>query len=258
MSESELPPNAELARLRAELEATQQQLAAAQSGLADYAYSVSHDLRANLRHITSYVALVREELAEPSNAQLASYMDVVTTAAKGMGQQIDALMRWSQLDRVVLLKTPVNLPALIDEVRQALAGEAAGRQIDWQVATDFPSLRVDGALVRELFIHLLSNALKFTRPRPRAVIEVGWQASTEAGYCLVSIRDNGVGFNQRERDKMFRVFQRLHSHSEFEGLGMGLALASKIVTLHGGSIRVEGEPDAGCQISFTLPLANPS
>jgi len=258
MSKSELPPDAELARLRAELEATQRQLAAAQSGLADYAYSVSHDLRANLRHITSYVALVREELAQSSSAEVASYLDTVTSAAKRMGQQIDALMRWSQLDRVVPLKTPVNLPALIDEVRQALEGEAAGRQIDWQVATDFPSLRVDGALVRELFIHLLSNALKFTRPRPQAVIEVGWQASSEAAYCQVFVRDNGVGFNQRERDRMFRVFQRLHSHSEFEGLGMGLALAHKIVTLHGGSIRVEGELDAGCQISFTLPLANPS
>jgi two-component system OmpR family sensor kinase len=255
MSESDPSRDAEVQRLRAELEATQRHLAAAQSGLADYAYSVSHDLRANLRHITSYVALVREELAESANAEVASYLDTVTTAAKLMGRQIDALMRWSQLDRAVLLETPLNVPALIDEVRQALAGQAAGRQIDWQVAEDFPSLRGDVALLRDLFIQVLSNALKFTRPRPRAVIEVGWQTSRDAGQCVVFVRDNGVGLSRREQDKMFRVFQRLHSNSEFEGLGMGLALARKIVALHGGSIRVEGDPDAGCQVSFTLPLA---
>lgn len=255
MSEPDPSPDAELARLRAELESTRRQLANAQAGLADYAYSVSHDLRASLRHITSYVALVREELAPSENAQVAAYLDTVTTAARQMGTQIDALMRWSQLDRVVPLETPLNVPAMIDEVRQALAGEAAGRQIEWRMAADFPSLRGDVALLRELFIQLLSNALKFTRPREKAVIEIAWQRSAQAGQCEVLIRDNGVGFNRRQQDKLFRVFQRLHSASEFEGLGMGLALARKIVALHGGSVRIEGEPDTGCQIGFTLPFA---
>jgi light-regulated signal transduction histidine kinase (bacteriophytochrome) len=256
MSESEQSPDTELARLRAELESTRRQLSTAQAGLADYAYSVSHDLRANLRHITSYVALVREELPQASSADVKAYLDIVTTAAKLMGRQIDALMRWSQLDRATLMETPVNLPALVAEVCQALAGEAAGRQIEWQVAADFPSLRGDVGLLRELFIHLLSNALKFTRPREKAVIEVGWRPSEEKGRCVVVVRDNGVGFNRREQDKMFRVFQRLHSGNEFEGLGMGLALARKIVALHDGNIQVEGEPDAGCQVSFTLQLSS--
>jgi two-component system OmpR family sensor kinase len=255
MSEPEQPHGQELYRLRVELELAQRQLASAQAGLADYAYSVSHDLRANLRHITAYVGLIREELPDSPGTELASHLDIVTNAARLMGRQIDGLMRWSQLDRVSLDETTLDLQALIEEVRHSMASETAGRHIDWQVATDFPPLLGDGLLMRELFSHLLSNALKFTRPRPQAVIQVGWQQPAEAGRCRVFVRDNGVGFNRRPGDKLFHVFQRLHSSHEFEGLGLGLALARKIVALHDGSIRVEGEPDAGCQISFTLALA---
>lgn len=255
MSEPVQPQDPEVTRLRAELQAAQRHLAAAQAGLADYAYSVSHDLRANLRHITAYVGLIREELAHAPGTEVVSYLDTVTNSARLMGRQIDGLVRWSQLDRVVLQETRLDLPALIAEVRRSLAGEATDRQIDWQVAADFPAVHGDGALFRELLSHLLSNALKFTRPRPQAVIQVGWQQQAADGHCLVFVRDNGVGFNRREQDKLFQVFQRLHSSHEFEGLGLGLALARKIVALHGGSIRVEGAPDAGCQISFTLPLA---
>lgn len=254
MSEPAPPPDPELDRLRVELEIAQRQLAAAKAGLADYAYTVSHDLRANLRHITAYVGLMREELADAPGAELASYLDIVTNASQLMGRQIDGLIQWSQLDRVVLVETALDMPTLIAEARQSLAAQAAGRQIDWQVAADFPRLHGDDILLRELLTHLLSNALKFTRTRPQAVIQVGWQQAAE-GSCLVFVRDNGVGFNRRQRDKLFQVFQRLHSGSEYEGLGLGLALARKIVVLHGGSIHVEGEPDAGCQISFTLPLS---
>jgi len=255
MSESAQPHDPDAARLRIELETAQRQLATAKAGLADYAYTVSHDLRANLRHITAYIGLVREELGDSPNAELVSHLDTVTKASQLMGRQIDGLIRWSQLDRVVLLEDTLDLQALIAEVRHSLEDEASGRQIDWQVAADFPHLRGDGVLLRELLNHLLSNALKFTRTRPQAVIQVGWQQPDE-GSCLVFVRDNGVGFNRRQHDKLFQVFQRLHSSHEFEGLGLGLALARKIVALHGGSIRVEGEPDAGCQISFTLPLAS--
>lgn len=252
MSEAVQPTESDLPRLRVELELSQRQLAAAKAGLADYAYTVSHDLRANLRHITAYVELVREELGDSPGAELATYLDTVTNAAQLMGRQIDGLTRWSQLDRVELVETTLDMQALIDEARRALEGEAEDRQILWQVAQDFPALHGDGALLRELLGLLLSNALKFTRTRAQAVIQIGWQRPEEGG-CLVFVRDNGVGFNRRQRDKLFHVFQRLHSGNEFEGLGLGLALARKIVALHGGSIRVEGEPDAGCQISFTLP-----
>jgi two-component system OmpR family sensor kinase len=249
----EQPQEPELDRLRAELEMTHVQLAAAQAGLADYAYSVSHDLRANLRHITAYVGLIREELGDTANSEVANFLNIVTNSSFLMARQIDGLVRWSQLDRVMLDEAALDLHALIEEVRQSMQSEMSGRQVDWQIAADFPALRGDGILLRELFRHLLSNALKFTRTRPKAVIQVGWQPPAD-GRCQVFVRDNGVGFNRRQRDKLFHVFQRLHSSQEFEGLGLGLALARKIVALHDGTIRVEGEPDAGCQISFTLAL----
>ncbi|MEA3395090.1 MAG: ATP-binding protein [Pseudomonadota bacterium] len=262
MSAPVSPQEQELIRLQAELQLARQrqqqlarQLAAAQAALGDFAYTVSHDLRANLRHINAYAALVREELAGTPTNDAVTYLATVTNAAKLMGQQIDGLMAWAQLDRVALDATTLNLCVLIEEVRQQLAREAAGRQIDWQVATDVPPLRGDAALVRQLLGHLLSNALKFTRPRTPAVINIGWQAAAEDGLCLLYVRDNGVGFNPQQQDKLFHVFQRLHSANEFEGQGLGLALARKIVERHGGSIRAEGAPDAGCCIHFTLPLA---
>lgn len=248
MSAPPSPQEQELSRLRAELQA-------ARDALGDFAYVVSHDLRANLRHITAYAGLVREELGDAPPAEALTYLDTVTRAARLMGRQIDGLMAWSMLDRTELDTATLDVRALVEEARQALAAETAGRQIDWQVAADLPPLRGDAALVRQLLGHLLSNALKFTRPRASAVIQIGWQPPAEDGRCTLFVRDNGVGFNPQLQGKLFHVFQRLHSASEFEGLGLGLALARKIVERHGGSIRAEGQPDAGCCIRFTLPLA---
>ncbi len=248
MSAQPSPQEQELNRLRAELQA-------ARDALGDFAYVVSHDLRANLRHISAYAGLVREELGDSTPADVVSYLDTVTNAAKLMGRQIDGLMAWSQLDRTELDAATLDVQALVAEARHALAAEAAGRQIDWQVAADLPPLRGDAVLLRQLFAHLLSNALKFTRPRAPAVISIGWQPPAEDGLCLLFVRDNGVGFNPQQQGKLFHVFQRLHSASEFEGQGLGLALARKIVERHGGSIRAEGALDAGCCIHFTLPLA---
>lgn len=248
MSAQPSPQEQELSRLRAELQA-------ARDALGDFAYVVSHDLRANLRHISAYAGLVREELGAAPPAEALTYLDTVTSAAKLMGRQIDGLMAWSRLDRAEMDNATLDVRGLLEEARQALADEAAGRQIDWQVAADLPPLRGDAALVRQLLGHLLSNALKFTRPRAPAVIHIGWQPPANEGLCTLFVRDNGVGFNPQQQDKLFHVFQRLHSASEFEGLGLGLALARKIVERHGGSIRAEGKPDAGCCIRFTLPLA---
>lgn len=248
MSAPATPQEQELARLQAELQA-------ARDALGDFAYVVSHDLRANLRHITAYAALVREELGSAPVDEVNAYLDTVTNAAKLMGRQIDGLMSWSQLDRVEVASSLLDVRALVDEVRQTLVADAAGRQIAWQVAADFPALRGDAALVRQLLGHLLSNALKFTRPRAQADIAIGWQPA-EDGWCALSVRDNGVGFNPSQQGKLFHVFQRLHSGNEFEGLGLGLALARKIVERHGGRIEAEGAPDAGCCIRFTLPRAD--
>ena len=240
-------PEQEVQRLRAELQA-------ARDALGDFAYVVSHDLRAQLRHINAYSELLREELAGGLTGDTAKFLDIVATAAQTVGRQIDGLAVWSQLDRVELQPMVIDTAALWGEVRQALTSEAPGRAVQWQINGALPRVNGDGALMRQLFTHLLSNALKFTRPRETAVIEMGAESAPD-GQVLLTLRDNGVGYKPSQQDKLFHVFQRLHSTSQFEGLGLGLALARKIVERHGGSIRIEGAPDAGCRVSFTLPSA---
>lgn len=259
MSEPVESPHEALARLQAELAATQQQLAAAQAALGDFAYTVSHDLRANLRHITAYGGLLREELGPVLAGDAAFFLDTVTNAARLMGRQIDGLMAWSQLDRAELHLAPLDLPALIGEARRVLAPELAERCIDWRIAPGLPAVRGDAALLRQLLLHLLSNAVKFTRRAEPAVIEIGWRPAAEAEgmgqQCELYVRDNGVGFDPLWQHRLFHVFQRLHPVGEFEGLGLGLALAGKIVARHGGRIQAEGTPGAGCCVRFTLPSA---
>jgi light-regulated signal transduction histidine kinase (bacteriophytochrome) len=245
---SDRSSDAETDRLRAELQA-------AHAALEDFSYAVSHDLRANLRHITYYAALLREEAGTALPAEAASYLETINNAARLLGGQIDGLMTWTKLDRVDLQASVIDADALVREVRGQLAPECLDRQIDWQVPEGLPVLRGDGALLRQLLTHLLSNALKFTRPRQMAVIQVGCQPAGCDGRATLFVRDNGVGFDSARQDKLCHVFQRLHSVSQFEGLGMGLALSRKIVERHGGCISVEASPDAGCRVSFSLPTA---
>ncbi len=247
MSESEPASEQEIARLQAELHD-------ARAALGDFAYAVSHDLRASLRHIMSYASLLREEMGPVLPGEALSYLETVHGAARTLGQQIDGLMSWSQLDRVELQVREWEACTLVAEAQAQLAESCAGRQIEWQVQQSLPVLIGDGALLRQLLVHLLSNALKFTRPRETAVIVIGAEVSPE-GLATIHVRDNGVGFDPVRQFKLFHVFQRLHGASQFEGLGLGLALARKIVERHGGSIRAEGALEGGCTVSFTLPCA---
>jgi light-regulated signal transduction histidine kinase (bacteriophytochrome) len=238
-----------------QLEQLQAELQAARAALGDFAYVVSHDLRAQLRHINAYSGLLREELQGLLNDDAAHFLDTVTNAAQLMGRQIDGLTTWSLLDRVALQPMAVEAATLVREAQQALAKEALGRDVQWQVADPLPRLNGDAALLRQLFTHLLSNALKFTRTRATAVIEIGVDAAPD-GLVVIHVRDNGVGYNPTQQAKLFHVFQRLHSAGQFEGLGLGLALSRKIVERHGGSIAIDGTPDAGCRVGFTLPRAD--
>lgn len=251
-----------LAQLRTELQAERmqrqalaQELAAVRAGADDFAGAVSHDLRANLRHIVAYAGLMREELGEAPRPELLSYLETVTRSAQRMGLQMNGLLALSQIGRVPLDPAALDVRALIEEARQGLREESLQRQVEWQVADDFPLLLGDAALLRQLWEQLLSNALKFTALRAPARVELGWEAQPGGALCTLFVRDNGAGFNPRLKDRLFRPFQRLHGAGLFDGQGLGLAQAKKIVLRHGGSIEAESDGETGCLVRFTLPLA---
>jgi light-regulated signal transduction histidine kinase (bacteriophytochrome) len=237
-------------------------LAKMQAELASLAHVVSHDLRAPLRHITAYGQLLREQLEEGNDPQAAlAYGDSMVQAAQRMGVLIDGLVALLRLDQAELQPMALDTATLVGEVVGKLEAEAktkaAGRAIEWQVATDFPPVQGDPALIRRVWQHLLDNAVKFTAPRVPARIEIGWEAQdnvTGARACRFFVRDNGVGFNPAYADQLFGVFQRLHGARQFPGEGLGLASCRKIVERHGGTVGAQGAVDAGTTVYFTLPL----
>ena len=240
-----------------ENERLQRELLQTRAALEDFTSSVSHDLRASLRHVSAYVQIVREELGEQTQAALLAHMDTVSHAARQMGRQIDGLMELSRLARVELQPVVVETGPLVRDVCAELAPSFAGRVLEWRVAPDLPALQGDAALIRQVLMHLLSNAIKFTGPRALAEIEIRWQAHA-SGLCALTVKDNGVGFNPQYASKLFHAFARLHSAREFEGLGMGLVQSRKIVERHGGVVWAESTPGEGCSVSFTLPPAQPA
>jgi signal transduction histidine kinase len=225
------------------------ELAASNRELEAFAYSVSHDLRAPLRHIIGFANWLREETA--LNEAARQHLQGISDAALRMGHLIDDLLSFSRLKRVELRRGPVNLKALVQDARHELQPEATGREIDWLIG-DLPVVVGDASLLRLAFINLLSNALKFTRPRQPAQIEIGCADMNEhAAVCYV--RDNGVGFDMRYIEKLFGVFERLHRARDFEGTGIGLANTRRIIERHGGRIWAEGKVGAGATFYFTLP-----
>lgn len=240
---------ATIADLQARLQRSEAHNAALQAELERFAYTVSHDLRAPLRHITAYAPLVREMLAEGEDP--AQCLDTLEQAARNMARMLDAVLELSRLSRVAVQPVVLPMAALVAEAQRALATAAAGRQVEWQLPDSWPEVHGDPALIRQLWQQLLSNALKFTRSRALAQIALGWEL--QDGVLAFWVRDNGVGFNPAASGSMFDLFQRLHTTSEFEGAGVGLALARQIVLRHGGSIHAEGVLDGGCTLRFTLP-----
>ena len=235
-------------------ERLQQELLQARAELEEFTQSVSHDLRASLRHVTSYVQIVVEELGDGLKPDVAAHLQTVTQAARHMGRQIDGLTELSRLTGVLMQWTEVDLGALVRDVRRVLAPEPPGRMIEWQMAPEVPVLRGDVLMLRQVLTHLFSNALKFSAAQAVTQIEVRWQRADDS-MCVVTVTDNGVGFNPDYASQLFHAFKRLHSPREFEGLGMGLALTRKIIERHGGTVWVTTALKAGCSVSFTLPMA---
>lgn len=225
------------------------QLEAANQELEAFSYSVSHDLRAPLRHIVSYVEILKSEAARLDEGSK-QHLGIIASSAQHMGRLIDALLAFSRMGRAEMRQQRVSLGRVIQEARNELHQETQDRNIEWKIHS-LPYVRADPFMLRQVFINLLSNALKFTRKRPRAKIEIGAEDQKQATVCFV--RDNGVGFDMKYASKLFGVFERLHAAGEFEGTGIGLANVRRIIHRHGGQTWAEGVVDGGATFYFSLP-----
>ena len=236
--------NKDLARRTTELQATNKELEA-------FAYSVSHDLRAPLRHVAGYAELLQKNAAAQLDDKSRRYMTLIVEAARRMGHLIDDLLAFSRIGRAETRKTRLSLDAIVKEALEELRPETEGRDIAWAVGA-LPEVYADRAMLRLAFVNLLSNAIKFTRTAGSAKIEIG-STETDDGEISVFVRDNGVGFDMRYANKLFGVFQRLHPAEAFEGTGIGLATVQRIVHRHGGRVWAEGVVDGGATFYFSLP-----
>jgi light-regulated signal transduction histidine kinase (bacteriophytochrome) len=180
-------------------------------------------------------------------------MDAISDAAQKMGLLVDDLLSFSRMGRHALSFQAVDLESLVREVIDELEPDAVGRDIDWSIG-DLPAIRGDAPMLRMVLANLIANALKFTRPRETARIEIGSQPGSKA-ETVIFVSDNGVGFDMAYADKLFGVFQRLHCADEFDGTGIGLANVRRIIARHGGRTWAEGKPDQGATFFFSLPQA---
>jgi light-regulated signal transduction histidine kinase (bacteriophytochrome) len=243
-----------LARLRdhaAELETTVQKrteaLAAANKELESFSYSVSHDLRAPLRAVDGYARMLEEDYAERLDEEGRRLLSVVRQSSQRMGRLIDDLLAFSRLGRQEPSKQVLDMAELAREVVNELRnGSTASVRLD-----ALPRARADRALMRQVWVNLVGNALKYSGKRNDAEIEIGGRQET--GQNVYWVRDNGVGFDMRYADKLFGVFQRLHRSDEFDGTGVGLAIVQRVVTRHGGRVWAEAKPGQGACFHFSLP-----
>jgi PAS domain S-box-containing protein len=250
-----------IAERTAQLEAANQELGtanlelgAANQELEAFTYSVSHDLRAPLRHVIGFVELLQKDLGPSLSEKNIRQLTTISRAAKRMGNLIDDLLAFSRIGRADVQKTDVNLDELVREVAADFETETEHQNIEWEIHP-LPSVRADHALLRMVMDNLISNAVKFTSARVKAKIEIGPLPGNDS-ETIVFIRDNGAGFDPRYADKLFGVFQRLHSQAEFEGTGIGLANVQRIILRHGGRAWAEGVVDGGATFFFSLPKQN--
>lgn len=238
-----------LQRLNAELRYRTDELTFLNQELEAFTYSVSHDLRAPLRHMDGFCRILQEEHGGVLPPEAQRYFGQIQQAAAWMSQLLEGLLNLSHVGRVTARPVRTDLNRMVREVVEGLRSECDGREIEWQMQP-LPSVECDPVLMKQVFVNLLQNALKFTRPRSPARIEVG--VARVEGTDAIFVRDNGVGFDPRYAGKLFGVFQRLHHQGEFEGTGIGLALVQRILRKHGGRIWAESALDQGATFYFTF------
>jgi PAS domain S-box-containing protein len=252
-----LRAQSEVARMNRELEARvaerTAQLVDANRELEAFSYSVSHDLRAPLRHVQGFIEMLVEACAAGQVDKVQRHAAIIAAAANDMGTLIDDLLAFSQTARSEVRRARVDMDALVAEAIRALDSQCRDRRVEWRVAP-LPAVEGDLGLLRQVLANLLGNAVKYTRGRDPAIIEVG-AADDGQGGCEFHVRDNGVGFDMAHAARLFGVFQRLHRADEFEGTGIGLAIAHRVIARHGGRIRAEAAPGAGAAFLFTVPPA---
>ncbi|MEY2427164.1 MAG: hypothetical protein QOJ40_49 [Verrucomicrobiota bacterium] len=226
------------------------ELESANKELEAFSYSVSHDLRAPLRHIEGFVEILFSNKSCGLDDDSSQYLRTIAASAKQMGRLIDDLLTFSRTARAELRKTKISMGDLVQTVIRDLAPDVENKKVNW-IIKDLPKVEADPPLLRQVMVNLISNALKYTRTRKPPEIEIG--ATSSAAEHIIFVRDNGVGFDMRYAHKLFGVFQRLHRSADFEGTGIGLANIRRIIHRHGGHTWAEGEVDKGATFYFSLP-----
>ena len=241
----------EITKLNKELKNNVTQLEAANNELESFSYSVSHDLRAPLRHIIGYVELLQKNASQVLDSKSLHYLTTISESAKRMGILIDDLLTFSRIGRIEMQKTKFSLDQMVREVLGDLEHEMNGRRIKLEIKP-LPDILGDRSLMKLVFLNMIANAIKFTSPLEEAMIEIGTDADNET-ETVVFVRDNGVGFDMKYADKLFGVFQRLHSSGQFEGTGIGLANVQRIIHRHGGKAWAEGSVNGGATFYVSIP-----
>jgi light-regulated signal transduction histidine kinase (bacteriophytochrome) len=230
------------------------QLENANKELEAFSYSVSHDLRAPLRHIDGFAEMLRDDASAVLGERSRRYLETISTSAKRMGTLIDDLLVFSRMGRAEMRQTRFAMDRLVKEVMKDMEAELRSRKIEWEI-DPLPEAWGDRAMLKQVWANLLSNAVKYTQPRERAKIQIRCARTSEQAlqFC---VRDNGVGFDMQYASKLFGVFQRLHHPEEFDGTGIGLANVRRIVHRHGGRTWAEARVDEGASFYFTVPDGN--
>ena len=228
------------------------ELTATIAELEAFSYSISHDLRAPLRAINGYASIVREDYGKALDDEGARLLVKIEDNARKMAQLIDGLLDFSRLGRIEAVNAEVNMQEMVKIIASELQGDGEGGKPEWVIG-DLPPVRGDAAMLRQVWVNLLANAIKFSGQRTDARIEVSGERQ---GHDIVfSVRDNGVGFDMTYAEKLFGVFNRLHAANEFPGVGVGLAIVRRIVTRHGGRVWAKSEDGQGATFFFALPRA---